>query len=406
MKRVLALVLTAVLMAGPAYAAPAEPPHAKARLERVAGELRKEPLFVDMDLAHVLDETGRRRVREAMTRTRRSLGVPVYVVVIPNSTASESGGEGEILLFELQERIRGRGLYLVADHHGYIDAVAFGVPREVTDLFTVSEAVRYPGNERDGLTDVADRLVRGMNEVVAMPPGPPNASRRLNHAPSFDADDTPPPEPEIVGPLVGGLVLGAAAGGLLYGLFAAAGAGAARLRRRGPRTPAAPVEPSARWLRREAAKEIARLADLLPSAENAPGRSYAIRAYDAAKILYDDAGDPPREDDATVLDLTGAIVLARQGRQVLDDAAERPDPPCYVNPLHGPAAERRKIAGQGGRPVCAGCARVGREERTRLALKVPGGQVHYAVPGRWQRNGFGSRNKNLASNVLESLGVD
>jgi hypothetical protein len=193
--------------------------------------------------------------------------------------------------------------------------------------------------------------------------------------------------------LTGLLVLGPLAVLLLYGAFRLA----TRTLRWRPTAGSASAKPSVRALHSLAAKELSAL-----GRELVPDRRYTLRAYDAARILFDDLGPrPPRRDADTVLDLIGVIVLVRQGRAAL--TRDKPDPPCFVHPLHGPSSGRRRLAGQGSLPVCADC---GTGPWIQRVLRVPDGRPHYDVPGRWKRGSFGTRRPDLPSDVLESLGVD
>ncbi|OLT11322.1 hypothetical protein BJF79_24540 [Actinomadura sp. CNU-125] len=132
----------------------------------------------------------------------------------------------------------------------------------------------------------------------------------------------------------------------------------------------------------------------------------ATAAFDAAQILFDDAGsDPGRAHDLVVV-----IVLAREGLAALDrDGA--PSPPCFVNPLHGPADRRRRIRavdGDGRRRVCAACADAPHDRLKSLTLRIPhpGGRVpHHALRGPWIDVEYGARSS-LARQVLTHLEVE
>ncbi|RAY12183.1 hypothetical protein DPM19_26025 [Actinomadura craniellae] len=410
------LVAMLALVPGPAAAAPGDPPHAADRWARVAAELAKDPLFVDPDLAGALDDADRARLRKAMAGTARRIGVPVYVVVIPNPLGSESQGRAEPFLFGLRERLGRDGLYLTSNEYGRIDAVPFGVPRELSRVQTVPSELRLPPDYRTPLARLTDRLNIVLGRVAAAPPGPTTTPRPVETVAPFGQERPPPREAAFWAPfLTGLLVLGPLAAVVLYGLYASFPLVAGVLRRRvpglpGPRDrswPKGPTRPSVRWLRARAAEELGRLRALLPPGDDEPGRAYALRAYDAAQILFDDLDPrPAKKDAAAVLDLVGVVVLARQGQAVLAGRTARPAAPCFVNPLDGPSTKRRKVGAQGTRPVCAACATAPEPALTRLMLTVPDGRPHHAVPGRWKRAGFGSRRPDLASDVLESLGVD
>src|SRR5690606_16052229 len=155
-----------------------------------------------------------------------------------------------------------------------------------------------------------------------------------------------------------------------------------------------------RRLRRQAAKDVARLREALVTTEAEQGRRYAVCAYDAAQILYDDAKD----DEERAIDLVGAIVLARQGLLALLRDTDSPPVPCLVNPLHGESAARRRLtlihddALPHRAPLCASCAdrqeRFGVTEASLLRIPGPGGRrPHLAVPGVWRDTAWGARGR-------------
>ncbi|GAA1815871.1 hypothetical protein [Actinomadura chokoriensis] len=416
------LVITALSLVAPLLAAvPAAakepipvPSYAQHRLDRVAAALAEDPLFVDPDMSAALDEPGRARVRAAIDSAAAALGTPVYVVVIPNKTGSESDGRDNVFLHWLHDRLGRNGLYLMVGSSAWFEEEGFNVPRRLWDLD--DESTERPADSERRFDDLAGRLTRRLGLIAAAPSTSPRSPRLYSSPDPWGAEhELRLDEPETKAPFLTGLLLaGPFAGATLYGL----GLGAAAYRRRTPRPrPAsravetdsgAPAEPSVKWLRRTGRKELDRLRDLLPEAADNPGRAYAVSAYDVAQILYDDAG----EDPDRALDLAGTIVLARLGRAALAGKTAQPPPPCFVNPLHGPSAQRRKMQLGGTRskrrPVCSACA--GRppgalDERT---LKVPGPDgplPHYAVPGVWKDTGFGADGDPIPR-IQEYLGVE
>ncbi|CND97833.1 Uncharacterised protein [Mycobacterium tuberculosis] len=418
------LVVTALSLVAPLLAAaPAAagepvpvPSYAQHRLDRVAAALAEDPLFVDPDMSAALDEPGRARVRAAIDATAQAIGTPVYVVIIPNKPESESEGRDNVFLHWLHDRIGRDGLFLMVNSSAWFEDVAFNVPRRSWGLD--DESTQRPADGERRFDGLADRLVTWLGLVRAAPSAPPRNPELYSSPDPFGAEHVlRPVEPETTAPFLTGLLLaGPFAGVTLFGL--GLGAAAYRRRRRTPRPgtaggavethSGAPAEPSVKWLRRTGRRELDRLRDLLPRAEGNPGRAYAVSAYDVAQILYDDAGEEPDR----ALDLAGAIALARLGRAALAGKTAHPAPPCFVNPLHGPSAQRRKMqpggTRAGRRPVCSSCA--GRavralDERT---LKVPGPdgpRPHYAVPGVWKETGFGADGDPIPR-IQEYLGVD
>lgn len=406
----LAAVLAAALLlaglwapAGPAAAAPSPVPHEEARFARVAAELARDPLSVDMYLADAFSRADRKRIKAQMAGTAKRIGVPVYVVVAPNPTESESYGEDEAFLFGLHERVGRNGLYVFVDEHGYIDSVAFGVPRQVP--YTPSR-IRSPADPDAPMADVPARLGQLFDSVASAPSAPASTPTLYSTPPPF-GQEHPPLEAEFWGPfLAGALAVGPIGAVLLFALVRAPIAGVRAMRTRS-RTPSrGETKPSPRSLRTRAARALGELRNMLPDHEESPGHAYAARAYDAAQILFDDVAGAPADADEAVLDLVWVVVLARQGREVLDGAKARPSAPCFVNPLHGPSAGHRKIKGHGRRPACADCAAAPPSSLAARTLRVPGGRLHYGVPGRWSRFASAAQGRELPSVVLESLGVD
>ncbi|WP_329520426.1 hypothetical protein [Spirillospora sp. NBC_01491] len=418
-----ALASAVLAPAAPAVASPARDPipaYATRRLERVAGALAKDPLFVDPDMAAALDRADRARVRAAIGAAARQIGTPVFVVVIPNPAESESEGHDGAFLSLLHDRTHRDGLYLMANSHAWFNAVGYGVPREVSS-YEEGEAKRDSEHPFNGL---AGRLVARLDLYRNRPATTPREPYAPSRPDAFGEENRwEPAEAEITGPLLTGLLLAGPFGALaLYGL----GAGGLFLwRRRGTRGPVsldknatpveshpgAPARPSVKWLVRTGAKELERLRLMLSEAGDPPGRGFAVTAYDAAKILYDDAA--AGRDRA--LDLVGAIVLARQGLGAIAQKTASPPPPCFVNPLHGPSAHRRQVRldGETGpgrrRPLCAACnARpVAALARQVLEVSGPDGpRPHHAVPGVWQDTAFGADGNDLVPRVLEYLGVE
>ncbi|MBE1536493.1 hypothetical protein [Actinomadura algeriensis] len=412
-----AATVTMTLLAPPAGAGPDDPlprlpEHGYARVDRIAAALARGPVFVDPDLPTALHGTDLAQVRLAARDAATELDAPVWVVVVPNPVESESQGRNTLLARLLHERTGKDGLYVVADDRGWIDTVAFDVRRRFSAAD--DEFARPP--ETDRLAGLGGRIIDRIERVRALPvtdaPRDDNLYGRLD---AFGDEDRPlrDVEPERTGPfLMGLLLIGPLAGAGLYTCV--------RLvlrRRRGGRRPSggdapeqrrAPARPSLRRLRRVAGDELAALRTALVDAADGDAErgKRATAAFDAAQILFDDAGsDPGRAHDLVVV-----IVLAREGLAALGrDGA--PSPPCFVNPLHGPADGRRRLRFDGERRrrrVCPTCvdARPERLEALTLRIPRPGGRVpHHALGGPWIDAEYGARSP-LARQVLTHLEVE
>ncbi|MGH3242479.1 MAG: hypothetical protein ACRDNL_19035, partial [Spirillospora sp.] len=335
----------------------------------------------------------------------------------PNPSDSESQGRDDAFLFALHDRSRRDGLYLMVDSYGRLESEAFRVPRDY-DFSSLDKdapgAARPAGGERP-FEGLAERIAARLDGYAAAPPASPTMPRLYSSPDPFGEENRlRPSEPEVAGPLLTGLLLaGPISAVVLYG----AGLGVLALRRRGrsgpstvERHPRAPRRPGMRWLRHHAAKELERLRALLGTAEAERGRPYAVSAFDAAQILYDDAKD----DEERAIDLVGAIVLARQGRLALVRNVAAPPVPCLVNPLHGESTGRKyvpKLEGDGRLPrpcpLCAACQVAERRGGLRGDdLMEIGGRPHTAIPGVWRDTAWGAKGKNFLPRVMRYLGVE
>ncbi|TDB89896.1 hypothetical protein E1264_06705 [Actinomadura sp. KC216] len=422
MRAGVAVLLTVLITGVGPVAAADDPPHAHQRLDRVAAALAKDPLFVDPDVSGALDKAERARVRQAVQTTAKKIGTAVYVVVIPNPNDSESQGRDDAFLFALHDRSRRDGLYLMVSSHGRLESEAFQVPRDY-DFSPLDKD--EPGSSRPADYDrpyegLAERIVQRLNGYAVAPSASPSTPRLYSSPDPFGEENKlTPSDPEVKGPLLTGLLLaGPPAAVLLYW----AGIGVLALVRRGrpgggrsgagevEKHPRAPRKPGMRWLRRTASKELGRLRDLLATAEAERGRDFAVSAYDAGQILYDDAKD----DADRAIDLAGAIVLARRGRAALTRNVASPPVPCLVNPLHGDSTGRAhvpKLDGDGVLPkpcpLCGACQE--RERRGGLRrhhLMEIGGRPHTAVPGVWRDTAWGANGKKFLPRVMRYLGVE
>ncbi|WP_141586007.1 hypothetical protein [Actinomadura sp. WMMA1423] len=420
----LALALSGLAAPLGTAAADEPPPHAYHRLDRVSAALAKDPLFVDPDVARALGEADRARLRSAVAATAKRLGTPAYVVVLPNPDTSESQGRDDAFLFMLHDRSRRDGLYVMADAHGWLESEAFNVPRRTPSPLDEEPGEAGPADGERPFDGLAGRIARRLDGYAAAPSASPTLPRLYSSPDPFGQENTlTPAEPEIKAPLLTGLLLAGPAGAaVLYWL----GLGVLALRRgRRPRFPnrhkpgrhaPARTSPGTRWLRRHGSGELEALRRLLLTEGAERGRPYAVSAYDAAQILYDDAKD----DDTKAVDLVGAIVLARQGRIALARNVASPPSPCLVNPLHGgsvvhwrvPKLAKGNDALPKKLPLCESCRRLA--ERGALGdrhlLRIPGPEghrPHTLVPGVWRDTAWGARGgKTFLPRVMRYLGVD
>ncbi|TMR32053.1 hypothetical protein ETD96_30555, partial [Actinomadura geliboluensis] len=174
------LALAAALLAVPLLTAPAAasepiPAYAQHRLDRVAAALAKDPLFIDPDMVSALDEAGRARVRAAMKSAADALGAPVYVVVIPNKSESESQGRDDVFLHGIHDRLRRDGLYVLVNSSAWFEEKAFGVPRR---LYAIDDdRAQRPADPERRFADLADRLATRLRIIQDAPSRTPETPR-------------------------------------------------------------------------------------------------------------------------------------------------------------------------------------------------------------------------------------
>ncbi|MGW4382915.1 hypothetical protein [Kitasatospora sp. NPDC004531] len=136
--RTAAGALAALLMVlGPAGAAEADPgpsPAATAgaadnltRADRLAAELRKNPVYVSAARPRELPRSLAPRIAELATRT----GVPTYVLAVPEAKGPE-------LLALVHDRLGENGLYVLINEYGYVSASAFGLDLPAEDAARIA----------------------------------------------------------------------------------------------------------------------------------------------------------------------------------------------------------------------------------------------------------------------------
>jgi hypothetical protein len=165
---------------------------------------------------------------------------------------------------------------------------------------------------------------------------------------------------------------------------------------------AADAMPDVHDVRRQASATLDKLTAELARKSSGQGVDDALGCRVTAEQVLD-------SDD--VLDVVGALVLARAGRKLLDDP-ERPYRPCFLNPLHG-LGYVETSAPVGGDdevtvPVCRRCSKAGATARgyepllerpRRLVPRAP--RPYYEGDTVWARTGFGSLDTDLWRRVME-----
>ncbi|MDT0614233.1 hypothetical protein [Streptomyces lancefieldiae] len=156
-----ALLLTSATLATPARAADApaasQPP---TRAAYLADRLRENPV-------HVTDQLPRavpRSMAPDFARLAQRTGVPTYVLVLPNQSAS-----GEDLLGTVHDRLRRDGLFVLLDESGVRKATAYGVsaPAEAARTTTVFE-LPYDAGPLRSFERFVDVVAQGPEKAEAL----------------------------------------------------------------------------------------------------------------------------------------------------------------------------------------------------------------------------------------------
>ncbi|WP_244943589.1 hypothetical protein [Streptomyces inhibens] len=388
----------------------------RARIDRVADGLRRNPLYLDPESPPALDTAERAHLRKRL----RALDVPVVIAAVSSSIDDESGGSKDVLAEALHERLHHKVLIVFADPtSGRIEIVNYGTcvdemylidrPR---NLDYISSADLELGARLDQLLTYLSKSppAKTANEPYDPPPAPDPVEEKA--LPGLFTGDYEP-----------GLLIGTFAAGLVFGLVAAVCALVRRIARRrrpaadgpgGAAVPKAPEQPSLSWLRRTARQDLDTLTAALEPAASLPEES-RLRAWeclDAAALLIDGDSDGRIDADATPVGLACAIVLARAGRTAIDEPAAVQHV-CHRNPLHGAARKRAQIRPDGGGrarslPVCEAC-RATPGAVLRLRSSASAGRGAYApyptLPGPLAALGDGAGIDQLTRDVREYFGV-
>ncbi|MBE2999583.1 hypothetical protein IDM40_12820 [Nocardiopsis sp. HNM0947] len=353
-----------------------------ARVERIAATFAGSPLHVDP-----LAGMDREGLTELPDRLEEA-SVPVYAAVVPLATDDETEGNAEVLAAALASVAEEDGVYLVVGPGVETPDVGASVKGLEIDAYSLWSAATLI--EETTPAAALEQAVAEMDQLEFTPGD--------GFEPSFaDADPIlPGPRSErywveglVPGALVVGPLLGAAAVGLAaLGLY---------MVRRQRGQIASPVL-SRGALRRTAARETARLRDLLDrSPEQVPD---AFMPQAEIALLYAECTDDE-------LGLLGSAVLARRVLTAAHDP-EASTEPCTVNPLHPFAAEHRRTRITGGKaPLCAECARLGdavRSERVlRLRSRTTAHPYRAAPKSPWIRHRFGAHDpERMTGTLLEA----
>ncbi|MES0906301.1 hypothetical protein [Nocardiopsis tropica] len=327
-----------------------------ARVERVAAELERAPLYVHHGTVGHWSEEDLERIG-ARLGSPPLADHPVHVVVYPSVPSDETGGQPSLFLHALHE-VSGRdGVYVALTVDSRIAVEAFGSTLRPPE---VEPALLDPSEGLVGRADqVLDRLEDAPTGPAASTGITPDPDAEMFWAPmEFTTrpgapDQDAAPDGGRSSLLRGFLVPWFLPYGVAAGVVSAAAflglRGAVRSGRRdaaltGGEVPAsartrvhmAPARPRRWFVRPLLALELGRLrrrVERLPS--DRAGAVGARQAYDAAGLIARSPGMP-------VTALVCAVVLVRYGEQLLDDPESPLNAPCEANALHGPATGRRR----------------------------------------------------------------
>jgi hypothetical protein len=412
-----AAALFGILLLSVALPAPAQAATAPDSVPAIAADLRSEPLYVHPDMTWLLPPAAQRRIEHAL----RAEPVRVFVVAVPLNVEQDPNYYAYEFIDLLYRQTHLAGVYLVISPSGFIYDAEYLVPLSINSPWNED-----PPGPALGLiaATMPVRILNLLNDIATSPRDPRQA---VSPTPAYLPYTAPAPgyDPPLVY-FIMGVILGLLFAGPLLALasFRAFRAGRALVAgRRGsgdagyPGIPAGrmPTSPSARWLRRHAAAELAALwRRMSASSADNPGWRRACDNYDVAMLLRTDAA-------AEQIDLAGAIVLAREGRLALEWRTAQPPPSCQVNPLHGRSMTSTSVPARlvpGLRttlPMCARCARrLPSRWRVRidptLRVKHGGERVRYtSFNSIWVDTAFGAvsahQDISLPQAIREHLGV-
>ncbi|MDP5095306.1 MAG: hypothetical protein NWQ12_05520 [Candidatus Nanopelagicales bacterium] len=351
---IIALVATCLTLAGLGLVAPASAT-ARTSLDSVASSLRQNPVYNDTAAENALTPGQAADLRAQITST----GIPIYVAVLPESAATETGGPDE-LLRDLRNAVGRSGVYAVVAGNSFRAASTEGSVTAIADAAFESQS----GN---GPYAVLEAFVAGVDE---------QASGTTSSATESSS---------------GG---GIAALVILFVLLTIV---------------AIAVLFAVRHSRRVRARQVAAVRGTLDEDVTALGER--LGAFDVTDPRLDDAGRADlqqaldsyaRASDTasravTEADLTRAASALEDGRYALACVEARvagePIPvhraPCFVDPRHGPSTNDVTWAPDGGAPhpvpVCAVCTTALQSGSVPDAREVDtaGGRVPY-----WRADGY------------------
>lgn len=402
-------------------------------VDELVRALQREPVLVHETLGGG-DTAG---ALDRISRLVSELPFEAYVAVIETPDDVDAGNDaGPFLATALSRRIGEPGLYIVDTPNSVMGVRIVGTGWDET-LFSLQSSTDSKAVEAASgsylLTPTVD-VEAVLHTALAAPPQSEGLDYEDVSLPDTVVDDLAererdlqpyerpsrsdldePPEPWSTGKRwMVGVAVGA---GLLAVLLQSLVGWPGWRRKRGDRPSARPstrtvaagrpAPPDIETLRAEAGTQLTALAETLPTAPAGDRHDRAALAREVAEPLLG-------SDD--VLDVMGALVLARAGRRELAIARRRATAPydvCFFDPRHATAtqvAEWRFGDSAVEVPVCRACRKAvstGREPETLKVRRHGRLQPYYEGDSVWAQTGFGSLAADLgdlASRVAAARG--
>lgn len=368
----------------------------------IAAQLKQDPILV----AEMVGNGHAEEIGAALREKAEQADFPVYVVYTQTPTGLTEESVNEQLANLLHAKLGGDGVYVVdtTEGPGYIGVWGDLDPGAEDDEVDLSLAVgegyqRVRSAVEDEYGDdrtPSDLTKAGLTlDLVAQGP--------LTEQDSFPSEVVPQyttttwttleyrmaPETELPGPGLQAAVaaaVGITVTAVAYRLLRAASA-AVRHRRA-----AAAAAPQPEEVRKQAEGEL----KVLDRALGDTGETDF-----AARDLARGSGEVARRlvDSEELLDVVGALVLARIGRHALEDGDGSPYRCCYVNPLHGAGKVHASLGGGVSVPVCRRCRADLQADREPDALvevrRMARDRPYYTGDTVWARTGFGAISDDL-----------
>ncbi|MFE2349008.1 hypothetical protein [Kitasatospora cineracea] len=124
--------------------------------ERLAAELRKDPVYISADQPRQVP----RSLGPEFAAVARRTGVPTYVLVLPDADRT--------LLAQVHDRLGADGLYVLVQKYGGLTVSTFGVDLPAEDAARIANHVTpYDAGPLAGFTVFADKVVQGKDRVAA-----------------------------------------------------------------------------------------------------------------------------------------------------------------------------------------------------------------------------------------------